>query len=51
MSHEFQPTLENETMDKDKPSNIGSHENIKDEVEGIVSVKSDDNLKLEQSGK
>jgi len=32
-------------MDKDKPSNIGSPNNSK-EVVGIVSVKSDDNIKI-----
>lgn len=52
MSHEFQPTLENETMDKEKPSNIGSptdHSKSKDGV-GIVSVKSDENIKIGDQG-
>ena len=52
MSHEFQPTLENETMDKEKPSMIGSpteHSKSKDLV-GIVSVKSDENIKIGDKG-
>lgn len=39
-------------MDKDKsPTYIASHDNIKDEVQGIISVKSDDNIKIDQGAK